>query len=112
MLKNRMVLNICLSTIFILLFSACSAKNDIKLCQEYFSKGQYALALASCENSKNESSNSLNTIGWLYQNGLGVPKDYVKAKQYYQQAIDKDNNSTALNNLAMLYVNGLGVPKD
>ena len=35
--------------------------------------------------------------GWLYQNGWGVPQDYVKARDWYEKAAEKDN-ATAIGN--------------
>ena len=50
-------------------------------------------------------------LGRLYREGLGVPKDYVKAAKYMQLAADQDN-ALALNDLSIHYYYGLGVKKD
>ena len=47
----------------------------------------------------------------LYQNGEGVAKDYVKAREWYEKAAAA-GESYAMNNLGLLYQNGLGVPQD
>jgi TPR repeat protein len=47
----------------------------------------------------------------LYQNGLGVPQDYAKAREWYEKAVAKDN-AHAMGNLGTLYANGYGVPQD
>lgn len=47
----------------------------------------------------------------LYQEGQGVPQDYVKARSLYEPAA-KAGNGNALNNLGLLYVRGHGVNQD
>lgn len=43
-----------------------------------------------------------DNLGKMYYNGLGVSKDYARAKYYFEIAI-KQNNSDALFNLAILH---------
>lgn len=50
-------------------------------------------------------------LGYLYEQGRGMPRDYGKAAENYQAAALHDNHS-AENNLAFLYQHGLGVAKD
>lgn len=50
-------------------------------------------------------------LGYLYQQGRGVPRDYAKAAENYQASALHDN-SFAQNNLGFLYQHGLGVPRD
>jgi TPR repeat protein len=50
-------------------------------------------------------------LGYLYEQGRGMPRDYENAAENYQAAALHDNHS-AENNLAFLYQHGLGVPKD
>ena len=51
------------------------------------------------------------TLGWIYANGLGLPEDYTKAKQWYEKAATQ-GNATAQVALGLLYSQGQGVPKD
>jgi len=37
---------------------------------------------------------AMNNIGWLYQNGRGVPVDYAEALRWYRQAADLGAAST------------------
>jgi TPR repeat protein/uncharacterized RDD family membrane protein YckC len=76
--------------------------------------GLYALqrrpaALQKAANQGNAMAQ--NNLGWLYQNGEGVPKDLGKAAELYQKAADQ-GNAFGQNNLGWLYRNGEGVPKD
>ena len=50
-------------------------------------------------------------LGLVYENGQGVPQDYVKAREWYEKAVAKDN-AHAMSNLGILYENGYGVPQD
>src|SRR5208283_1546947 len=50
-------------------------------------------------------------LGWLYENGRGLPRDYAKAAENYQAAA-LQNLSAAQDNLGKLYELGLGVPKN
>ena len=53
-----------------------------------------------------------SNIGLLYENGEGVKKDYKKAAEYYEQAVEL-GDSSSLENLADLYEEGgFGLKKD
>ena len=54
---------------------------------------------------------SYNNMGYLYENGLGVPQDYTKAFEYYYEAA-KLESSTGKCNLGFCYLNGIGVDRD
>jgi TPR repeat protein len=61
--------------------------------------------------AENGDANAMNNLGFHYQQGLGVPQDYGKARGWYEKAADKGND-LAMNNLGVIYGNGLGVPQD
>ena len=50
-------------------------------------------------------------LGYLYEQGRGVPQDYSTAARYYEAAA-LQGYAPAENNLGSLYRHGLGVPKD
>lgn len=53
------------------------------------------------------------TMGTLYlQGAYGVPRDYNRAFQYFQQAATIARDPAALSNLGFMYANGLGVLQD
>jgi len=54
---------------------------------------------------------SVNWVGWLYQNGLGVKTDNNAAVMWYHQAADK-GFAPSETNLGWAYQSGLGVPQD
>jgi TPR repeat protein len=50
-------------------------------------------------------------LGYLYEQGRGLPRDYAKAADNYQAAALRGYD-LAQNNLGSLYLYGLGVPRD
>src|SRR5438445_688560 len=50
-------------------------------------------------------------LGFMYQNGDGVPKDSAQAVQWYRRAAEQ-GYAKAQYNLGLLYRNGDGVPKE
>jgi TPR repeat protein len=61
-------------------------------------------------NSK-ESKHAIYNMGRVYHHGIGVPCDYTKAKDYYEEGIKRDSKE-CYNNLGVLYYEGLGVKRD
>ena len=57
------------------------------------------------------SAKDLYNLGVSYEKGQGVPRDYGKAVELYQKAVDQ-GYAEAQNNLGGLYMNGQGVPQD
>jgi TPR repeat protein len=53
----------------------------------------------------------MNNLGFLYQNGYGVPKDYSEAVRWYRTAAEK-GEAKAQANLGLMYQDGAGVPLD
>jgi TPR repeat protein len=50
-------------------------------------------------------------LGFVYDNGIGVPQDDTKAFEWYNRAADQGVSFAQLN-IAVMYENGRGVPKD
>jgi TPR repeat protein len=50
-------------------------------------------------------------IGFSYERGLGVVKDYQQARKWYDKAADA-GHAGAMNNLGLLYTRGQGVGRD
>jgi TPR repeat protein len=53
----------------------------------------------------------MTKLGWLYQNGEGVPQDYAKAREWFEKAADKGNEE-AMTILGQIFAFGLGVRQD
>ena len=50
-------------------------------------------------------------LGWMYDNGRGVPEDDAEAAGWYRLAADQ-GLAIAQNSLGMMYADGEGVPED
>ena len=54
---------------------------------------------------------SMTNLGYMYENGKGVPKDAAEAARWYRKGAE-GGNAVAMNNLGLVYANGRGVTKD
>ena len=53
----------------------------------------------------------MTELGWIYRNGLGVTRDYDKAREWFEKAVAA-NYGGGMHGLGFLYEQGEGVPKD
>jgi len=67
------------------------------------------LLIEACENGG--SADACNSVGFMYQNHMGVATDYAKAKEYYLKACN-DDSALSCSNLGSLYRDGLGLARD
>lgn len=71
-----------------------------------------ATAWFRAENDEDDGKNLAKVlIGTLYENGLGVRRDYDEALRWYRMAAER-NFAQAFFALGMMYENGKGVPED
>jgi len=61
--------------------------------------------------AKAGDANAMSELGLRYHQGDGVPQDYVRAMDWYLQAIEQGDGD-AYNNLGVLYRDGLGVTRN
>ena len=92
---------------------AASAKADaLSAAERAFGRQDYARAapvlLAAAERGVPVAQ---TYIGYMYQNGFGVPRDYVVAAIWLNQAAQQ-NEPTAQFLLGLLFDKGYGVPQD
>lgn len=74
--------------------------------------GNYTTALAIFETLAKEGNVGAQfQLGWMYDNGLGVPQDYSQAQTWYRKAAAQ-GNANAQSNLGTMYGNGQGVSQD
>ena len=82
------------------------------LVQHESSADDYAIALNWLRaRAAGDNPDAEFLLGYLFEQGHGVPQDLARAAANYQAASDH-GNSFAQNNLASLYQRGLGVPRD
>ncbi len=80
--------------------------------QTFYFFGEYAKAAEKWQPLlKQNFSEAQASMGWLYQAGLGVKKDEMKAFLLYMKAA-KQNNPIAQNNIGVMYENGISVAPD
>ncbi|MBV5335089.1 MAG: sel1 repeat family protein, partial [Sulfuricurvum sp.] len=72
-----------------------------------FSKARELFEILSAQNNPT----ALSSLGYLYQQGLGVEKSPQQAYEYYTRAADLEE-PTALFNLALMYADGIVVTHD
>jgi len=61
--------------------------------------------------AKAGNSQAMYELGWDYQNGKGVPKDYQQAVAWYRKAAEA-GNALGMTNLGHMYEDGYGVDQD
>lgn len=59
----------------------------------------------------NGDLNSINNVGYMYHNGLGVPKNYFEAYKWYKQAADK-GFAMGMFNVGVMHHYGEGTTKN
>jgi TPR repeat protein len=109
---NRFLAPICL-TIAVLLGSAgVSESADYLKGYTAYQSGDYATALREWTPlAKQGNANAQTNLGWMYNNGKGVPQDYKTAVKWYRLAAEQ-GVAVAQYNLGFMYDQGLGVPQD
>ena len=61
--------------------------------------------------ARDGDADSQNGLGFIYQKGLGVLPDYLRAIRLYTAAAEQGHVG-AINNLGFIYTQGQGVPRD
>ena len=78
----------------------------------YYKAKQYEKAYACFMQPDNrQNPKAQNTLGLMYDSGLGVEKDQKKAVEWFTRSA-MNGNAVAQYNLALAYRYGEGVPKD
>jgi TPR repeat protein len=87
-------------------------KSEMRTIVKFLKKDDFSKAIAHIQPLADEGDAwAQEQLGYLYNVGKGVTKDYVQAKTWYEKSA-KQLNNTSLIRLATLYYNGRGVEKD
>lgn len=109
--KHRVGSNFLL--IALMFFSAIISGDEIDEGIDAFDNGHYATAyeilLPLAEH--HGYTKAMNTLGLMFEHGLGVAKQGSEAEKWYKKAA-LQGNSEAMYNLGLLYSEGSLVPKD
>ena len=77
-----------------------------------FQEGDYWTAFRNWHKLAGEGNmHAQNNLGWMYENGKGVPLDITEAARWYRLAA-KQGDSSAQLNLGNFYYLGTGVAQD
>lgn len=77
-----------------------------------YNAGDYATAAREFRPfAENGQAQAQYILGWIYQNGEGVPQDYAESAKWYQLAAKADNVD-AQYALGSYYMSGAGVARD
>ena len=88
------------------------ARSDYQTGVDAYSNGNFKLALEEwLPLAEGGDATAQNSVGALYDHGLGVDEDDATAAHWYQLAADQ-NLPLAMRNIANMYAGGYGVPFD
>jgi TPR repeat protein len=88
------------------------ARSDYQAGVDAYSNGNFKLALEEwLPLAEGGDATAQNSVGALYDHGLGVDEDDATAAYWYQLAADQ-NLPLAMRNIAAMYAGGHGVPFD
>lgn len=83
-------------------------EENYRLCAKYNTK---AKSFIYCQKAcKGNNALSCTNLGYLYHNGIGIKKDYKKAREYHLKSC-KLKSGLGCSNLGFLYNRGYGVKK-
>ena len=77
-----------------------------------YTQGDYGTALREWRPlaEQGDAGAQLN-LGFMYDNGYGVPQDYKEAVKWYRRAAEQGNDR-AQYRLGLMYINGQGIQQD
>jgi TPR repeat protein len=77
-----------------------------------YDRGQYATAIRAWMRAAEEgSAEAQNNVGHMYEEGLGVPQNYLLAMNWYRQAAE-GGLPEGQHNMGLLYYHGYGVAEN
>jgi hypothetical protein len=102
-----------MSTLALLAVLAGPAVADFQQGLDAYQRGDMAAALqAWLPDAERSDANAQYNVGLIYaRGGEGVPRDYLRAAEWYRKAAEQ-GVATAQFNLGVLYATGQGVEKD
>jgi TPR repeat protein len=78
----------------------------------HYSKGEHEEAADLYRKAAEQGhASAQSNLGYMYDNGEGVPEDDVEAVKWFRKAADQ-GNASAQYYLGVMYANGRGVPED
>ena len=97
---------------FLMTLSSPVAAQDYNKGVAAFQAGDFATALQEWTPlAEAGDANAQSNLGFMYDDGLGVPQDSVEAVKWYLLAAEQ-GDTKAQSNLGIMYRLGVGVPQD
>ena len=104
--------NLTIALAFLMTFSLPVTAQDFQKGLAAYNASDYATAIKEWTPlAENGGSDAQYNLGYLYENGKGVPQDYAEAVRWYRLAAEQ-GDASAQNNLGNKYLEGKGVPQD
>ncbi len=101
-----------LCTGVILGLTACTDEADFNAGVAAYNRSDYATALRAWRPlAKQGHAEAQSNLGFMYDNGLGVPPDHAEAVKWFRKAAER-GNAKAQKYLGDMYEKGQGVPQD
>ncbi len=124
-------MNRIISAVIVLIGLAAPASADTKACEDAYEHRTYTIdelidellhpspirdpyeaALKECRPLAEQGyAKAQFILGFMYENGQGVPQDYAETVKWYRKAAEQ-GHASAQNNLGFMYDNGRGVTQD
>ena len=104
--------NLTIALAFLMTLSLPVSAQDFQKGLAAYEAGDYASALKEWKPlaEAGDAAVQLN-LGYMYDNGRGVPQDYARAVRWYRLASEQ-GDADAQYNLGIMYMNGYGVLQD
>lgn len=88
------------------------SKAAINQCSAHYKAENYETAAPYCLTAAQQGdAEAQRRLGYMYNNGKGLAKNEVEAKNWYHKSADQ-GNAAAQRNLGRMYDLGLGIPKN
>ena len=98
-MKHSIRISLSVMILFVLITSfAYSAKTDwFAKGQDEFNAGNYTKAVDYWKRVANSNIQAANKLGFMYENGLGIERNYKSAKEYYSKAAAQGLDEAKMN---------------
>ena len=109
---SRIIIMILSAALVFSTSGIASTETDLDTAYRYYVSGNYEAAVKHLTILAEQGhADAQYNLGVMYDNGRGVPQDYVKAAKWYRLAAEQ-GHADAQHNLGVMYVHGQGVPQD
>ena len=109
---RNLTATLCLTLAVLLGSAGVSWSADFQRGKDAYQSGDYATALREWTPlAEKGNASAQGNLGWMYDEGLGVPQDYKTAVKWYRLAAAQ-GLAVAQYNLGSMFYKGQGVPQD